>query len=154
MQQLIVVVDTTEVERDLDTFDREASRAIERQFEAVGRKTWQFVNATDAFQRRTGKLHRSIQWQKRSENVLRIFTAADVRYASFVNDGTMPHDIEASPGKMLRFVVAGSVVFRKRVHHPGTRPTLFFERAVNKSFDQAEAELPQRLETPIQHFNR
>ena len=150
----MIIVDTSRVMRDLDEFDRRTARSVEQQFEAIGKKSWQFVNARDAFKRRTEKLHRSIKWKKRTENVLLVFTEANVKYASFVNDGTKPHDIVARPGNMLRFVVGGSVVFRKRVRHPGTRSTLFFEKATNKAFDQAEVELPNRFETAISHFNR
>lgn len=65
-------------------------------------------------------------------------------YAEFVNDGTRPHVIRpkrahtlrrSSRGVVkpaLRFVVGGRVVFARVVHHPGTRPNPFLDRAVRE----------------------
>jgi hypothetical protein len=53
-------------------------------------------------------------------------------HASYVNDGTAPHVIEAKGGGVLRFKVGGATVFAKRVNHPGTRPDQFAERGEEK----------------------
>lgn len=45
-------------------------------------------------------------------------------YAGFVEYGTKPHKIEAKGG-MLRFEVGGSIIFRRSVNHPGTKPRPF-----------------------------
>jgi len=149
----MITVDTSSVIRDLDRFAADSARTIEAQFQQVGRRVWSLVNASKAFKRRTGKLHRSIQWDKRSENRMQIFTASNVRYASFVNDGTRPHDIVAKGGA-LKFQADGETVFRKRVRHPGTRPTLFFESAVDKAFNEATVQLEKRLQVAVDKFNR
>jgi hypothetical protein len=50
-------------------------------------------------------------------------------YARYVVEGTKAHEIIAR-GVSLAFTgSSGSTVFRKRVHHPGTKPNPFFWRA-------------------------
>lgn len=56
----------------------------------------------------------------------------DTDYASFVNDGTRPHVIRPRTAQALRFVVGGRVVFARVVHHPGTRPRPFLDRALRE----------------------
>ena len=53
-----------------------------------------------------------------------------VKYAEWVHDGTRPHIIRAKKKKVLRFQVAGKVLYRPLVHHPGTRPRPFLARAL------------------------
>lgn len=57
----------------------------------------------------------------------------DTDYAAFVNDGTAPHIIRPRNKQVLRFVVGGRVVFAKVVHHPGTRPNPFLDRALRET---------------------
>lgn len=44
--------------------------------------------------------------------------------------GSAPHEIRARRRKALRFLVAGRVVFRTRVHHPGTQATHFLSASL------------------------
>lgn len=148
----MITFDPSQVLAALDTLAKESSAVIERQFQAIGANVWRLVNADRSFG--GNRLRRSIGWKKVTENRLRVFTAPQLKHASYVNDGTRPHDIVARNGKTLRFISGGAVVFRKRVRHPGTRPTLFFERATDKAFATAEVELEQRLSVPVAHFNR
>lgn len=46
-------------------------------------------------------------------------------YALYQAQGTRPHVITAKRARALRFVVAGRVVYARRVQHPGTRPNPF-----------------------------
>ncbi|MGX1514042.1 hypothetical protein [Streptomyces collinus] len=48
----------------------------------------------------------------------------------FVLDGTKPHIIVPRRAKALRFEAGGSVVFAKRVRHPGTKANNFLARAL------------------------
>ena len=57
----------------------------------------------------------------------------DTDYAAFVNDGTRPHVIRPRNKQVLRFTVGGRVVFAKVVHHPGTRPNPFLDRALSET---------------------
>jgi len=66
-----------------------------------------------------------------------------VRYIRPIELGSKPHEIAARRAKALRFIGSdGTYVFRKKVRHPGTRPSLALYRAmrhirrhVEKSFD-------------------
>lgn len=49
-------------------------------------------------------------------------------YLRFILDGTAPHEIAARnnrPNPHLRFMVAGVIIYRRRVFHPGTAPDNF-----------------------------
>jgi hypothetical protein len=48
----------------------------------------------------------------------------------YVLQGTRPHLIRARRARFLRFEVGGQVMFRKVVHHPGTRANPFLQRAL------------------------
>jgi hypothetical protein len=47
----------------------------------------------------------------------------------FLEWGTKAHVISPKKGKMLRFAVAGNMVFARKVQHPGTRPRPFMRDA-------------------------
>ncbi len=55
----------------------------------------------------------------------------------FIENGTRPHLITAS-GKALRFVVNGTVLFRRFVKHPGTKPRPFMREARERGIIAAE----------------
>jgi len=75
--------------------------------------------------RRTGDLARSITVMKEGDAY--IITPL-ISYAIFIERGTRPHEIVARRARALRFVWRGSVVFFRRVLHPGTRPNPFIAR--------------------------
>lgn len=54
---------------------------------------------------------------------------ASTKYARYVESGTPPHVIQGRNGGMLRFVIAGRVVFRRSVKHPGTAERPFMRHA-------------------------
>ena len=56
----------------------------------------------------------------------------DVDYAAAVNDGTRPHEIRPRNAQALRFRIGGRVVYARVVHHPGTRPNPFLDRALRE----------------------
>lgn len=56
----------------------------------------------------------------------------NVDYAAAVNDGTRPHTIRPRNAQALRFRVGNRVVFARVVHHPGTRPRPFLDRALRE----------------------
>lgn len=81
-----------------------------------------------------------------------------------LNDGTAPHEITAGDRKvsggrdasgrfqksssrpgMLRFSIGGQVIFRRSVHHPGTKPDPFLDAAA----DAAGEELMSGVEAAI-----
>lgn len=56
--------------------------------------------------------------------------AATNHIALIHHEGTRPHVIRATHGKMLRFKQGGRVVYAKQVFHPGTRPNHFLTDAM------------------------
>lgn len=55
----------------------------------------------------------------------------DTPYATFVVDGTKPHEILPKNASVLAFQINGTTVFAKRVHHPGTSPNPFVDESIN-----------------------
>ncbi len=83
---------------------------------------------------RTGRLRASIRAEEPRIFSLRgsVKVGSDLEYAGFVNDGTRPHIIRPRRAQVLRFTVGGRTVFAKVVHHPGTRPRPFLDRALRE----------------------
>ncbi len=59
-------------------------------------------------------------------------------YGKFVVEGTAPHEIQSANGGVLAFMVAGKQVFTPIVHHPGTKPNPFIQKAVDKAQGKVE----------------
>lgn len=78
-----------------------------------------------------GRLRDSIRSEHvvSAASVVLTFTA-NVPYAGFVVEGTAAHDIRPRNAQILHWSGPGGSVFAHLVHHPGTRPDPFAERAV------------------------
>ena len=61
-------------------------------------------------------------------------------HASFVRDGTSAHTITARNAQTLRFTIAGRVVFRKSVQHPGTKPNDFTKGGIERGQQVLDAD--------------
>ena len=57
-------------------------------------------------------------------------------YAKFVVEGTAPHEIRLVNGGVLAFEVAGKMVFTSLVHHPGTKPNTWMDKAAAETESQ------------------
>lgn len=84
------------------------------------------AKATDKFKDRTGALRASITRGQKSTWVH--FIKATAPHATYVEEGTRPHRIQAR-GRALRFVQHGELRFRRHVNHPGTKATHFMDEA-------------------------
>lgn len=83
------------------------------------------AKATTRFQDRTGKTRGSIEGTANGlEGEVKAAGAS-----KWIENGTEAHLIERKKAKALRFEVAGSVRFAKRVHHPGTKAQPFMTEA-------------------------
>lgn len=99
--------------------------------------------------RRTGNLSRAVFTKMIDDLTGVVGVGKEAPYARFVNDGTRPHIIAARNAKALAFHVngfytsytsnagitrqaynKGDLIFRKVVHHPGTKPRHFMEAAL------------------------
>jgi hypothetical protein len=74
-------------------------------------------------------------------------------YVQYVESGTRAHEIRPKRGKTLRFEIAGEVLFRKVVHHPGTAARPFMARALAVGEQTLDYGLEIMLERPIAAFN-
>ena len=83
---------------------------------------------------RTGNLRRTIHVA--SATATSAVTVASANYAAAVEFGTAPHVIRPRRRKALRFNVGGSVVFAKKVNHPGTRPQPFMLPGAKQALDE------------------
>lgn len=59
--------------------------------------------------------------------------AANHRRAMMHHDGTPPHLITPERGRVLKFKVAGKIVYAEKVDHPGTRANPFLYRALREA---------------------
>lgn len=89
--------------------------------------------------RRTGTLLRSIQEgggpaELVSETHARASLGTNVWYGKmWETTGYPAHEVQAAPGKALRFQVGGQVLFRKRVRIPAQAPRPFIRPALEES---------------------
>ena len=75
---------------------------------------------------RTGALRASIYMKhNRKGKYQYVEVGSPLSYAKDHHEGTRPHSIMATPGRVMRFNVGGRVVYAKKVNHPGTRGTRF-----------------------------
>lgn len=111
------------------------------------------------FTNRTGNLEKSIGAITNAGSVTDDFGAEIValeNYASFVENGTRPHVIQARRAAVLAFVnQAGEQMFRVRVNHPGTKPSVFMglayikaERVLIREVELAIDRAQQALDEP------
>lgn len=83
---------------------------------------------------RSGQLHKSQSIKVGGSSFM---PALIVEYkapqANYTDEGTRPHEIVAKRAKVLRFKVGGKVIYRKRVSHPGNKPTRWFRKTVTQA---------------------
>lgn len=104
----------------------------------VDRKAKLFLS-NDMVHVRTGNLRSSQQPPTvRVEGTDIIAEAVNsARYASYVHDGTKPHDIMARRAQVLTgWVYHGSPVFTPIVHHPGTAGRPWLKRALTEAITE------------------
>lgn len=78
-----------------------------------------------------GRLRDSIRYEHRvGGGSARLTFTANTPYARFVLHGTGPHIIRPRKARALRWQGSGGTRFARVVHHPGTKPNPFPERAI------------------------
>lgn len=98
-----------------------------------------------------GQLRDSLQYQKTSGvDFVRLEFTSDVPYCMFVIKGTADHDIFPVNGTVLHFFASsGEEVYAQSVHHPGSAPNAFHERAWDGVKDDITLLFGQSLKTSI-----
>jgi len=89
------------------------------------------VDIIDETPIKTGTLRRS-QTVTPHRARLTVSISANTPYAHALHEGSPPHDIAPDKAKALAFKVGGEVIYRKRVHHPGTKGNPWMRRTVEK----------------------
>lgn len=96
------------------------------------------ARATTTFKDRTGRLRNSVRTGHPSKWTTFVKVGGDrAPYAQFIENGSKAHEIVARNARVLRYVQNGQVFFRRRVWHPGTRPTRFMQSARDATEDLA-----------------
>lgn len=75
---------------------------------------------------------------------------SDVAYAKYVIEGTPDHDIKPGTGTILHWQRAGTHYYRRWVHHPGTAPNNFPDRAIQAVQPEIRTTLQATVEEYIQ----
>lgn len=108
------------------------------------------ARSTTTFKDRTGALRNSITRGEKGTWALFVKAGGkDAPYAQFIEAGSRAHEIKARRARFLRFEQNGQVVFRKRVFHPGTKPTRFMQSARDASEGVAAQYLEAGLNAAI-----
>lgn len=72
---------------------------------------------------RSGNLRRSLHMRQGLRGrVQYVSVGSNLRYAEAHHEGTRPHRIDPRGGRIMRFNVGGTVVYARRIDHPGTKP--------------------------------
>lgn len=98
-----------------------------------------------------GRLKDSIRSERAAgaASVVLTFTA-NVPYAGFVLEGTGPHDIRPRNTQALHWTGPSGPMFARLVHHPGTRPNPFPERAIRPLEPAIQAALRLAISAQLQ----
>ena len=94
---------------------------------------------TTQWKDRTGKTRKTIRYALTKQGFGFKLTGGGA--SLFLEGGTAAHVIASERG-MLRFVVGGTIFYRKSVYHPGTKATFFLEHAVVDGAQTVSRNLP------------
>lgn len=64
--------------------------------------------------------------------------STNVKYALIQEEGSSPYDIYPSGARALRFVIGGTVIYAKSVHHPGVPGKHYVEQSIEATTGRIE----------------
>lgn len=120
-------------QNDLDKMIPQFRRALQRSHDYTAQDLW--GNLREFSPQDTGRLAGSWTLQRRSDMYSTIGT--NVKYALVQNDGSRPYDIFPRTAKALKFTIGGSVIFAKRVRHPGIKGKKYIEKSIDETNSRA-----------------
>lgn len=110
----------------------ETQKALRAWLREQGRRLVDLVQ--EEAPKKSGDFARGHRFQTRvngKETTLTV-TAENKKLAGWILKGTRAHIIVPRKAKALRFVIGDTVIFAKKVHHPGTNPNKYIGRAYRR----------------------
>lgn len=150
-------IDVSDVMRAAAEADRQLSDDVRRSVAKACDEGADEARTIHRWKNRTGQLEGSIRSRVEvstpggAEGVIE----ATAPHASYLEEGTPPHVIEARHADMLHWVdEGGEHHFRVRVNHPGTSPSPFMGPAAQKAERVVEREVELSADRVAEIFNR
>lgn len=150
-------IDVSDVMRAAAEADHELAGGIRRAVAVACDEGADEARTAHRWQNRSGQLEGSIRGRVdvATAAVAEGVIEATAEHASFLEEGTAPHVIEARRADMLHWVdEGGEHHFRVRVQHPGTRPSPFMAPAATKAERVAVREVENAAEKAADIMNR
>ena len=112
-------------------FKRANAELLTKETRRAGEFGLVHVHQHPEFKPKTGQLQRSTEYKiVKLKSGAKITLLNRAPYASAIDGGAKPHIIVPRRARALRFIArGGSVVFARKVRHPGNRPYKFLYRA-------------------------
>lgn len=121
----IVTIDDAALQAFIHDPDGPIRRDLRRRGNNVQRRARQLVGV------QTGALRASIKvTDLDSVASPSVSVGSDLPYALLHHNGSRPHVITPNSERLLRFKVAGKVVYARVVKHPGTKPNPYLLKAL------------------------
>lgn len=106
--------------------------SVGRHMKKIGQKI--VVGAKTMVGVRTGNLRKSIHMRQGLRGrVQYVSVGSNLKYAAAHHEGTKPHEITGSVGRIMRFNVGGTVVYARKVNHPGTKPRKYLTTPMRRA---------------------
>ena len=147
-----------EVDAEWQAALADVARGMTAGVERGVREAAEQARSTHPYQDRTGKLTASISGALVSSatptaggEAVGVLTAKEP-YASFVEAGTAPHEINARRAPVLRWETPDGPRFARTVQHPGTRQQPYMGPAVQKAERVVTADVEAAVERAAERF--
>lgn len=120
-------------QNDLNKMIPQFRRALRRSHDLTAQDVW--GNLREYSPQNHGRLAGSWVLQRQGEMYSTVGTS--VKYALVQNDGSDPYDIFPRTASALMFTIGGSVIFAKRVRHPGIKGKKYIEKSIDETNSRA-----------------
>lgn len=117
--------------------------AVRDAVETGGKVAELAARQTTAWKDRSGKTRKSIRFSLWKQGYG--FKLTGKGASTYLEHGTAAHLITSEKGKMLRFVIGGTVFYRREVYHPGTKATFYLEHATVEGAQTVSRNLPRLI---------
>jgi hypothetical protein len=151
-----VIANLRQIHETHQRFLRSNARLVDEASALATRVVEHEVEHNPPFNPRSGRLQKSVEakWVRTARGNL-VKVRSDGRAAPYnlaIEHGTRPHVIRARRAKALRFVWHGTVMFRRQVNHPGTKPYYFLRSATFAGGHALETRLRLGMATLAKRF--